>query len=137
MKIKGVGKVLHRRPKMPHLKFYVLSLFAMKYEVQNLDITRESTSVEGTREVTVQFVTLPGEPTRIQITHGAGIMTAYSKEEAFERGLKAAHRNWPESDGWIDHSVQGNEMPRSKLLEVLDVISDDEPEQSDESEQIM
>ncbi len=59
----------------------------------------------------------------VELAHGNGLILCASADEAQQKGLAGALREWSEADGWTGHDVEVQEVSRETLADVIAQIS--------------
>lgn len=59
----------------------------------------------------------------VELAHCNGLILCASRDEAQQKGLAGAQKQWSEADGWTGHDVEVREVSRETLADVIAQMS--------------
>jgi hypothetical protein len=122
---------------MAKQRLFVLAMYAMKLDPERVRFTPQE---DGTLHW--EMKEMLDEQTGIfpSVSLWAVAAVAQSAEEAKEMGMQRLLEECPWQEGWVNHHVTLNAVPREILLKAAEAQGEDEPgvdDEPDETEVIM
>lgn len=116
---------------MAEQKLFVLAMYAMKLDPSRLKFTPQE---DGT--VHWELKEMLDERTGLfpSVSLWAVAAVAGSEEEAKEMGMQRLLQDCPWQEGWVNHHVTVNTVPRDILLKVKEARAEEEAEDEREAD---
>ncbi len=113
---------------MAKLKLFVLAMYAMKLDPERIRFTPQD---DGTVHWELKEMLEERAGLFPSVSLWAVAAVAESPEQAKEMGMQRLLEECPWQEGWVNHHVTINDVPRDILLKAAKAHDDDDEEEQD------
>lgn len=117
---------------MAKLKLFVLAMYAMKLDPERVTFTPHE---DGTVHWELKEMLEEQAGLFPSVSLWAVAAVAESPEQAKEMGMQRLIEECPWQEGWVNHHVTINPVPRDILLKAAQAQDDDEPDTDEEQDE--
>ena len=117
---------------MAKQRLFVLAMYAMKLDPERVRFTPQE---DGTLHWELKEMLDEQAGIFPSVSLWAVAAVAQSAEEAKEMGMQRLLDECPWQEGWVNHHVTLNAVPREILLKAAEAQAEDEPDADDDDEE--